>query len=539
MDVVVAREEASAPTDSLSPQEEAAAQRAGEVNSLGAPGRKEEPALPSVPATALSREDLAVGAPARKELVQEVAQVVCKRADDIAENLVTVFTEKGKETMKVWHREQAAQVEAIKGQLHVCTESYAKLRQENAALRTSLEAIVRHIQMVSWASPMVPWANPGVGMPFPMQQHPAAAASAAAARQDMGAARSPFAGFPPRQDTSAAGGRGGKGCKQAASTRALFEGVERKAARPSGKAAAAPTLPPTIEEGGEDIEEDEVEEELLPPPSEAPAEASETSEGLDNRLADSSPTLQVSPPCDEDAEAEAVEAELDAETLVSEPERQLRQALLAPLAGVETPPIAQDDDAPAPSTPPRRGADLTTPVRIEGVAPPPGLSLASTPVSQNALSPKVVTSDITASGLKSQYGGSKASTATGTPSTEYATPSRAPREVESPSTASPATSSRWSTTPIRMSLRRMPGMPLGLEVRPDDMLNCLHVDRIHPGTIADAWNRACGDDKSRELRPGDRVISVNGATAPKDMRSECERQLCIRLEVIRDDSEEH
>jgi len=104
---------------------------------------------------------------------------------------------------------------------------------------------------------------------------------------------------------------------------------------------------------------------------------------------------------------------------------------------------------------------------------------------------------------------------------------------KTPSTATPNSPG----SPFGLTLRRVDGMPLGLQVRPDDANCCLHVERVRPGTVADAWNQQCAGEQ-RVIMPGDRVISVNGARAPTAMRDECCQKLLLRLQVVRDVAED-
>jgi hypothetical protein len=86
---------------------------------------------------------------------------------------------------------------------------------------------------------------------------------------------------------------------------------------------------------------------------------------------------------------------------------------------------------------------------------------------------------------------------------------------------------------IALTLRRVDGEPLGLEVRPDFEYSCLLVERIQPGTVVEAWNRQCSGEP-REIMPGDRVVSVNGATTPEDMRKQFGQKLLLKLKLVRE-----
>jgi hypothetical protein len=84
---------------------------------------------------------------------------------------------------------------------------------------------------------------------------------------------------------------------------------------------------------------------------------------------------------------------------------------------------------------------------------------------------------------------------------------------------------------ISLTFRRLDGQPLGLEVRPDCDRNCLHVERIQKGTVADAWNKQCIGEP-RAILPGDRVISVNGVTTVDEMRQEFSKKLLLKIELL-------
>lgn len=480
---------------------------------LGPPGL---PAPPQAP----SREDLSKpSAPARHELVREVAEVVCKRADTIAHNMVAVFTEKGKETMKAWHREQAAQVEAIRSQLDTCTASYAQLRQENAALRTSLEAITRNIQMVTWTSPM-PWVPPAMaGMPYGLPgglRPPAASASSSGAR---GGGLLPHTS---RQE----GGRARASAKQAASTRALLQGTDR-----DRKATSAPVLPPTPEEGEKEGDDDEVEEAVMPGSEDEDTERQVTG-SLASRFA-FSPASDVISPVNEDEEEEGEEASLD-EDEEAEETPVARRLVTAPE------PLAHEGgdvlDAAAPQTPIRgEGASKTLPrlMAPPGLAPPEEAVTPEQPARSSSVS-----SLRGAAGKKAERRSTSGSRLAGldTPSTAEGTPARASTDRSSPSTASPNPLRSPATSTFNLTLRRTADLPLGLKVRPHehDGIRCLRVDKIQPDGMADAWNRSCPEESSRRLRQGDLLMSVNGVSVPEEMRAQCAQQLCLKLEILRE-----
>merc|ERR1712187_887968 len=70
---------------------------------------------------------------------------------------------------------------------------------------------------------------------------------------------------------------------------------------------------------------------------------------------------------------------------------------------------------------------------------------------------------------------------------------------------------------ISLTLRRAQGQPLGLQVRESVDFRTLVVESVQPGSVADAWNQQCAGE-AREIKLGDRLVSVNGKTMPADMR---------------------
>jgi hypothetical protein len=85
---------------------------------------------------------------------------------------------------------------------------------------------------------------------------------------------------------------------------------------------------------------------------------------------------------------------------------------------------------------------------------------------------------------------------------------------------------------VSLTLRRIADQPLGLEVRPDAERSCLHVEGIQHGTVVDAWNQQCIGEP-RAILPGDRIVSVNGATTPEGMRKEFVEKLLLKFEVAK------
>ncbi|CAE8654579.1 unnamed protein product [Polarella glacialis] len=71
---------------------------------------------------------------------------------------------------------------------------------------------------------------------------------------------------------------------------------------------------------------------------------------------------------------------------------------------------------------------------------------------------------------------------------------------------------------------------LGIDVDLTDGI-ALYIEKINDGIISD-WNKA---NPSKEIRPGDRVLSVNGSKGPaSEMTELCKTQTTLELKVVRD-----
>jgi hypothetical protein len=82
-------------------------------------------------------------------------------------------------------------------------------------------------------------------------------------------------------------------------------------------------------------------------------------------------------------------------------------------------------------------------------------------------------------------------------------------------------------------LRRADDQPLGLEVIPDTFTHGLVVKAIWSGSVAEAWNKQ-NFGELREIRPSDRVISVNDVVEAAAMWEECKRQSLLKMVFERD-----
>ncbi|CAJ1335519.1 unnamed protein product [Effrenium voratum] len=105
--------------------------------------------------------------------------------------------------------------------------------------------------------------------------------------------------------------------------------------------------------------------------------------------------------------------------------------------------------------------------------------------------------------------------------------------VPSPtSLAEQTSSSPASSTTFTLTLRRADTVPAGLMVQGEDGLL---VERVLPGGAVEAWNRQCPGD-FREIRPGDRIISINGQEDPCAMHQEFLTKYLLKMTVRRDDT---
>jgi len=98
------------------------------------------------------------------------------------------------------------------------------------------------------------------------------------------------------------------------------------------------------------------------------------------------------------------------------------------------------------------------------------------------------------------------------------------------STPQPAASSSSST--FKITLRRADGVPLGLDVRGDSGEPFLEVQAVKPGGAVEALNRQFAGD-FREIRPGDRIIAINGAEEADAMLQQCMQKYLLKMTVSR------
>jgi len=103
-----------------------------------------------------------------------------------------------------------------------------------------------------------------------------------------------------------------------------------------------------------------------------------------------------------------------------------------------------------------------------------------------------------------------------------------------------ATSPSLMLTPVTnhmsftVTVRPSDGIGLGLEV----ICDCsILITEVQDGGCIKAWNRQCIDGKEwKAIRPGDRIVSVNGKQTWDDILSECRRSnALLKLQIERPD----
>lgn len=105
-------------------------------------------------------------------------------------------------------------------------------------------------------------------------------------------------------------------------------------------------------------------------------------------------------------------------------------------------------------------------------------------------------------------------------------------EAAPAATAAPPASGTLPVDTFNLTLRRADNVPLGLELHPGGPGDGQLVEAVHPGGAIEAWNRQCAGD-TREIRVGDRIVSINGHEDPESMWEECRTKQLIRMTVLR------
>ena len=89
----------------------------------------------------------------KDELVREVTEAVREHIEWSTATAVDQLWTRGQKAMTHLAMQQATQTEHLQGQLAACADSYRQLERENAALRSSLEALMKHLTMVFGGPP--------------------------------------------------------------------------------------------------------------------------------------------------------------------------------------------------------------------------------------------------------------------------------------------------------------------------------------------------------------------------------------------------
>lgn len=345
----------------------------------------------------------------KHELVREVTDAVREQIDRKTTAAVDLLWQRGQRAVQTLQSQQTSQTEQLRGQLAACAESYRNLERENAALRSGLEALMKHLTVVFGAPPHM--QPPQLTVPVP----PGGACGVPSAAQPP--KPSPLSAFngPSLPATSQAPTEGADGSCDMDGIKGTHTGTEDLHAR-SGSPERSP-----LEKADKLVESGTTQSQ--PPPLALPRQPAATVTQSNSEAA-TTPLQQPSPP------APAHEA-----------------------------------------------------------AAPPGLGPASPEGTEAEAAPTVTA-------------------------------------------ALPA----GSITPVdtfNLTLRRADNVPLGLELQPGVPGDGGQlVEAVHPGGAIEAWNRQCAGD-TREIRVGDRIVSINGHEDPESMWEECRTKQLIRMTVLR------
>eukprot|EP00930_Biecheleria_cincta_P046956 TRINITY_DN3247_c0_g1_i1.p1 TRINITY_DN3247_c0_g1~~TRINITY_DN3247_c0_g1_i1.p1 ORF type:complete len:411 (-),score=95.47 TRINITY_DN3247_c0_g1_i1:81-1313(-) len=127
----------------------------------------------------------------KEELIRQVTAAVKEDVEKKTAAAVENLWQKGQKAIQYMQVQHQAKTEQLQGQLAACAESYRNLERENAMLRGSLEAVMKHLTVLYGAPPLMP-QSPHDG--------PHGASIAAAAAHAAAAGNSPF--FPPPPATA-------------------------------------------------------------------------------------------------------------------------------------------------------------------------------------------------------------------------------------------------------------------------------------------------------------------------------------------------
>lgn len=151
------------------------------------------PTMPSASGSAERAEGAALHAEQdlKQELVREVTDAVREHIDWKTTAAVDCLWQRGQRAMQYLQQQQNTQTEQLRGQLAACAESYRNLERENAALRTGLEALMKHLTMVFGTPPHAQSPLQPPPMFPPTQSVPAATPEAGPAHELPAAAAAP------------------------------------------------------------------------------------------------------------------------------------------------------------------------------------------------------------------------------------------------------------------------------------------------------------------------------------------------------------
>lgn len=181
------------------------------------------------------------------------------------------------------------------------------------------------------------------------------------------------------------------------------------------------------------------------------------------------------------------------------------------------------DSSPPPTTPKQGWSDLETADSLAG-SPPPGLAMPALPLTPQSVGTGAGSSLSSPVPIDAAFG-------------SVASPVRG--LSKSPSSDSHLRRSGGRSMPMiqesptfMLTLRRANNVPLGLDVGETPGQSSLTVEAVRPGGAVEAWNRQCVGD-AREIRAGDRIVSINDVKEADAMREECKQKLLLRMTVER------
>eukprot|EP00429_Kryptoperidinium_foliaceum_P011891 CAMPEP_0176044376 /NCGR_PEP_ID=MMETSP0120_2-20121206/22025_1 /TAXON_ID=160619 /ORGANISM="Kryptoperidinium foliaceum, Strain CCMP 1326" /LENGTH=525 /DNA_ID=CAMNT_0017377783 /DNA_START=71 /DNA_END=1648 /DNA_ORIENTATION=- len=447
--------------------------RAAPVAASGAPP-------PSFIGQSLAEQDL------KDQLIKQVTDAVREHMEARTAAAVENVLARGQRAMQHLQQQQMMQMEHLQGQLAACVESYRSLERENAALKVSLESLMKHLTLVLGPPPCMPHTCPAP--PYYPQSPPRPSVEAAAA-----AALAAIGILPPQ----ASGSVGACAASAGLPVDGAPEGVEVPWAG-----------------DGSDLRRN-------------PAGVSETDAAPAEVLAGNAPKPQVSTGVDD--LAHAVNDQVDSlETAPCALSPKARECAAADFVPQVLAPAAVLGDGEAAAGVPG-SADTPPCPKVVGAGRKRDMSSPATTASaSSAASPSTV-------GGRSPPELGSSPTGSALPAAGLAPVLPTPRTMASAplSAAWPRSGLAASAVPtFTLTLRRADNVPLGLDVRGEPGERCLVVEAIRTGGAVEAWNRLCAGD-SREMRVGDHIMAINGAEDVDAMHQECLTKHLLRMTVAR------